>query len=500
MTDKLRDMLISLVQEQGAAFYAEPAQWESLRRLFPARRREIDELTAALECGIVAVLQNTAVAEPRRLVDAVELLQQRPQQFKYGDKSARWAAETWALALRVFSPEEMAEYTGLTLPELAKCAQAEAPVVIKITAYDPNAPTLAQKLAAAKPKRDYTADIGAVGAKIARAFDAVLARLAAALSAVKKIWPKRDFRADLTTVGKKLTAIVASCRAAGGETLAKLKGTLPQALPKSRLKLDLKWLYTAGVVLLVVGFAVAAYQFWPIQPEQTGSIASETPGVQLPNSMAVKPAPPAEKPEVVEPPVGEVIPPESSVPSTAESTPARLAAVGETEPAGQHADEANPPVRVEKETPLAPHSGEPASEKRPKKPNQTKPTGKTTPAAETASPASAASNPPATGKNDALVQTPHPTPTPEAPIDVSEKDVVTNATEKLAQMKKAFDEAKAFEKKYKSDEENLTVWRQFEKAYRDDLPGKDDDKMRKESAKRIKYWEAEKPPPVAPSF
>ncbi len=137
MIDKLRDMLISLVQEQGATLYADPAHCrDALRLLFSGRQREIEELVVALECGITGVLLNNSATPLRRLVDAMEMLAHNPQ-FKYGDASVSWAAESWALALKVITAADVERYAAMSLAELKKLPEyEESSQVIKITAQD----------------------------------------------------------------------------------------------------------------------------------------------------------------------------------------------------------------------------------------------------------------------------------------------------------------------------------------------------------------------------
>lgn len=109
MNNLPRQKLLEIVGRYGRTLVAEPHRCEALMRdYFPAYRREIAVLTTALEEHLPADLLAASNQSTPRSVLLARLAQRLHDETAMEEEAAHWAAHTWALALGVISPGELA--------------------------------------------------------------------------------------------------------------------------------------------------------------------------------------------------------------------------------------------------------------------------------------------------------------------------------------------------------------------------------------------------------
>jgi hypothetical protein len=110
--DQVRDTLAGLITDYGRVLAGDPRRLEALLRdLCGAQEREINILTAAQREGIPADLIAPPPGVPPYLL-GTRLVQRLKDNLGLADDAARWAVESWALALRVSLPPGAAPTTS----------------------------------------------------------------------------------------------------------------------------------------------------------------------------------------------------------------------------------------------------------------------------------------------------------------------------------------------------------------------------------------------------
>ena len=109
MNNLPRQKLLEIVRRHGREIITEPRRCEGLMRdNFPAHRREIAVLTAALEARIPAeLLAPGASSMPRGALLLARHAARLQEDVAMEASAARWAVHTWALALGVITPAEL---------------------------------------------------------------------------------------------------------------------------------------------------------------------------------------------------------------------------------------------------------------------------------------------------------------------------------------------------------------------------------------------------------
>ncbi|MCA1628035.1 MAG: right-handed parallel beta-helix repeat-containing protein [Acidobacteria bacterium] len=103
-----RQKLLEIVRRHGREIITEPRRCEGLMRdNFPAYRREISVLTAALEERIPAELLASGKSRMPRNALLARLAARLHDDVAMEESAARWTVHTWALALSVITPDEL---------------------------------------------------------------------------------------------------------------------------------------------------------------------------------------------------------------------------------------------------------------------------------------------------------------------------------------------------------------------------------------------------------
>jgi len=101
--DAVRETLCALLAERGASFCDDPKPVEGLLwDLCGEQRREVRVLVVVLRDGIVQHLRGSGEGMPSSLLLS-RLTERAQQEFGFAEDVARWAVESWALALGVIS-------------------------------------------------------------------------------------------------------------------------------------------------------------------------------------------------------------------------------------------------------------------------------------------------------------------------------------------------------------------------------------------------------------
>src|SRR5215813_4768503 len=107
MEDEPRQKLGELIAAYGRALVDNPGRCEGLLRdVCSTYRREIAVLVSALKEGVAAELRTASVGVPTRVVLA-RLTQRLQDNLGLTAEAARWAVESWALALGALSSQEL---------------------------------------------------------------------------------------------------------------------------------------------------------------------------------------------------------------------------------------------------------------------------------------------------------------------------------------------------------------------------------------------------------
>jgi hypothetical protein len=124
MNDLPRHTLSRIILKHGLNICETPQRLEALLRdLSVAHRREINIIIGALEERVAADLLAAGRTVPRDVLLA-RLAARLRDNLAYTPEAARWAVETWALALGTISEAELRERERA---EAAKSAQSDAP-------------------------------------------------------------------------------------------------------------------------------------------------------------------------------------------------------------------------------------------------------------------------------------------------------------------------------------------------------------------------------------
>jgi hypothetical protein len=107
MSDSVRQTLCRAVQQHGRSLIDDPRRCESLLRdLCPSNKREVNLLVAALRERVPADL---AASQGASTAIRIQGLVSRLQQVAgLAEDAARWAVDSWALALGVIAPDALA--------------------------------------------------------------------------------------------------------------------------------------------------------------------------------------------------------------------------------------------------------------------------------------------------------------------------------------------------------------------------------------------------------
>lgn len=134
MNDLPRQKLFEIVKRYGHTIVEEPRRCEGLMRdYFPAQRREIAVLTAALEQHVPAeLLQASNKGTPRRVLLA-RLAERLHDEVAMEEAAAMWAVRSWAFALEVISADEL---RALEAADAAQITNQDAPIVTRATPSD----------------------------------------------------------------------------------------------------------------------------------------------------------------------------------------------------------------------------------------------------------------------------------------------------------------------------------------------------------------------------
>lgn len=109
MNNLPRQKLLEIVRRHGREIIDAPRRCEGLMRdNFPAHRREISVLTAALEERIPAELLAAGTGRTPRGALLARLAARLHDDVAMEAQAARWTVHTWALALGVITPDELA--------------------------------------------------------------------------------------------------------------------------------------------------------------------------------------------------------------------------------------------------------------------------------------------------------------------------------------------------------------------------------------------------------
>ena len=129
MNDLPRHTLSRIILEHGRAICDTPKRVEALLRdLCGAHRREINIIVGALEERVAADLlaARGAAAVPRDVLLA-RLAARLRDHLAYTPEAARWAVETWAVALGTMTEAELHERSRAESAESAETARKAAP-------------------------------------------------------------------------------------------------------------------------------------------------------------------------------------------------------------------------------------------------------------------------------------------------------------------------------------------------------------------------------------
>lgn len=111
MNNLPRQKLIEIVRRHGHEIISEPQRCEGLMRdNFPAHRREISVLKAALEERIPAELLASKESRQPRAALLARLAARLHDDLAIEASAARWTIGTWALALGVITPDELDKF------------------------------------------------------------------------------------------------------------------------------------------------------------------------------------------------------------------------------------------------------------------------------------------------------------------------------------------------------------------------------------------------------
>lgn len=140
MNNLPRQKLIEIVRRHGREIITEPRRCEGLMRdNFPAHRREIAVLTAALEERIPAELLAANKSLMPRGALLARLAARLHDDVAMEASAARWTVHTWALALDIITPDELGVLERADAQEPAKKTEPLSP---KQAAPEPSATTI----------------------------------------------------------------------------------------------------------------------------------------------------------------------------------------------------------------------------------------------------------------------------------------------------------------------------------------------------------------------
>lgn len=135
MNNLPRQKLLEIVRRHGREIINEPRRCEGLMRdNFPAHRREISVLTAALEERIPAELLAAGKSVGPRAALFARLAARLQDDVAIEASAARWTVYTWALALDIITP---AELDATERADAQEAAVETKPVQKKQTAQEP---------------------------------------------------------------------------------------------------------------------------------------------------------------------------------------------------------------------------------------------------------------------------------------------------------------------------------------------------------------------------
>lgn len=107
MTDDPRQALVEVVRQYGGALADDPRRTEALLRDYcPERKRETFQLVSAIRERVPADLLTSKDSTPRDVL-LPRLMARLSENLGLPEAAARWAVESWALALGVVSAAEM---------------------------------------------------------------------------------------------------------------------------------------------------------------------------------------------------------------------------------------------------------------------------------------------------------------------------------------------------------------------------------------------------------
>jgi hypothetical protein len=108
MNPHVQDKLCQIVARYGASVVDDPRRCEGLLRdLCPHDKREVHVLVGALKERIPAELASLAL-QKRAAASVGRLARRLEDNLALAEEPARWAVESWALALGVATPQQMA--------------------------------------------------------------------------------------------------------------------------------------------------------------------------------------------------------------------------------------------------------------------------------------------------------------------------------------------------------------------------------------------------------
>jgi len=159
MNDTPRQKLCEIVRRHGSGVIERPRRCEGLLRDYcGAHRREISVLVMALEEHVAADLLASQAGTPRAMLLA-KLISRLSDNLALSEDAARWAVNSWALALGVISGEQLAELEAAVIePEgAANAATLAAPnTTPRVAATSKPANTLNRLVVSAKGDGDYS--------------------------------------------------------------------------------------------------------------------------------------------------------------------------------------------------------------------------------------------------------------------------------------------------------------------------------------------------------
>ena len=152
MNNLPRQKLIEIIRRHGREIIKEPRRCEGLMRdNFPAHRREIAVLNAALEERIPAELLESGKSLIPRGALLARLAARLHEDVAMEASAARWTIHTWALALGVITP---AELDSLEEADTQADAQVDAQTVKQpARASQPASPSIQSATTAAQPTK-----------------------------------------------------------------------------------------------------------------------------------------------------------------------------------------------------------------------------------------------------------------------------------------------------------------------------------------------------------